>query len=455
MKKLVKSIILLCILFLGSTLFKELELRKDMVKRRGLVAVEEFPKENFHYVGPLQENKRVVFRDKNYYILDENRKEILRFPEEYTEVRLYKENIIVKKDKYYGLLDLHGQEIFPIEYDSILHIRDDIFMLERNKKVALRDMKKFLTDFEYDKILDANEGLFLALKDEKLGILGEKGQEIFFTDYSYLSKFQEERAVIKIGDRKYSYVDKNGKKVGDREYDYVSAYNNGVAVVGKDGKKGIIDKEDNIVIPLEYDSLEIFSESIFVGEKDGKLIFVDRSNKIIELEESVEQVGKIKEGVAPIRVKDRYGFIDEKARIVIPIIYEEVGEFENGVAIAKDSKTGKYGVINKENKFVIPPKYLYFTGRIAEYFVVGDETGKEKIINLNGEELTEAKYDSITLNSNEIAIGITETGKEAIFLLGDIVEIKDVSNMSILGVSKNEVLCEDNEKITILRKNNL
>jgi hypothetical protein len=59
--------------------------------------------------------------------------------------------------------------------------------------------------------------------------------------------------------------------------------------------------------------------------------------------------------MAWVRQDKKFGFINIKGELVIPMVYDWVGNFNEGlVAVATDRK---YGFINKENQLVIPQKY--------------------------------------------------------------------------------------------------
>ena len=70
------------------------------------------------------------------------------------------------------------------------------------------------------------------------------------------------------------------------------------------------------------------------------------------------------EGLAAVKNKDKYGFIDIKGNQVVPCIYDEVYNsanlytyyrFSNGLARVK--KAGKWGFIDKRGNEVIPCIY--------------------------------------------------------------------------------------------------
>lgn len=91
----------------------------------------------------------------------------------------------------------------------------------------------------------------------------------------------------------------------------------------KNEKWGFRDKHtDKVIIPLKYDAVWDFSE-----------------------------------GLAKVKLNDRWGFINKAGKEVVPLIYDEVCLFSEG--LAKVKLHGKWGFIDKAGKEVIPLKYSY------------------------------------------------------------------------------------------------
>jgi hypothetical protein len=159
-------------------------------------------------------------------------------------------------------------------------------------------------------------------------------------------------------------------------------FSEGLMPVEKNGKKGYIDKMGKAVIPLEleYDSIGSFCEGL-AGVTIGKNIEIAGSKN-----ESIEEFSKrCKEANKDLRC----GFIDKTGKIVIPIEYEgmpcfseglavavkggkqsyidktgntpfstdfdELGNFNEGLAWVK--KDGKYGFIDKTGSIIVPIEY--------------------------------------------------------------------------------------------------
>ena len=80
------------------------------------------------------------------------------------------------------------------------------------------------------------------------------------------------------------------------------------------------------------------------GDKVG---FCDRNKKIV-IPIKYDWVWSFSEGLACVKLNGKWGFIDGKGEVVIPIKYDEVGVFSEGLALV--GLNGKWGFVDKEGK---------------------------------------------------------------------------------------------------------
>jgi serine/threonine protein kinase len=97
------------------------------------------------------------------------------------------------------------------------------------------------------------------------------------------------------------------------------------------------------------------------------------------------------EGMANVRLNDKWGYIDEKGKLIIDLIYDHADYFMDGLAAVKIGK--KYGYIDKTGKVVIPFKYdiasPFLEDGIASVAIFGRGDG---YIDKSGNVLGELKY---------------------------------------------------------------
>ncbi len=120
----------------------------------------------------------------------------------------------------------------------------------------------------------------------------------------------------------------------------------------------------------------------------------------------------------------KYGFLDSKNKLVIPLQYDYADDFKEGLASV--AKNGKYGFIDENGKVVIPFRYngaaFFFNGK-AQVEMMTKEGRKYMLINREGKTVTDA-YDyigdfyygrAVVRKGDDIGF-IDEEGNEAIAL---------------------------------------
>ena len=109
------------------------------------------------------------------------------------------------------------------------------------------------------------------------------------------------------------------------------------------------------------------------------------------------------DAIFAVKKGGKWGYIDGYGKVIIPLEYEEVGNFSEGLAAVR--KDGKWGYINLKNEVVIPFEFTNrgvssFKNGVAKYYT----DGGIGLINLKGEIIAEPKYDSIEYVNGNIAI---------------------------------------------------
>lgn len=186
-------------------------------------------------------------------------------------------------------------------------------------------------------------------------------------------------------------------------------FHEGVVAVYKDGQYGYLNKTGKLTVPYAYQSAGDFNEGIAVASKNKKYGVIDKTGKTIVpfkfnwLDDYSEGLAKYK--IFTLNDEDgKIGFVDISGKPVIAAKWDEAMEFSEGLSAVKvgDYNNGKWGVIDKIGKVIVPPKY-----DMAYIEPMGDaedvdggryENGKLDVYNLNTKDSNADYngYDSIT-----------------------------------------------------------
>ena len=258
-------------------------------------------------------------------------------------------------------------------------------------------------------------------------------------EYDWIAPFSEGLAMVVIDNAVYppdrpmpiseyykngkvGFIDKTGTVIIPVEYDVTpysdflvfggfgwGNFSEGLAAMSKDGKCGFIDKTGKVILPFEYDFAENFAYGLARVQKDGKEGFIDKTGDFVFLIDEYDSVNNFYEGLAAVwkyaeksewgLSGGKWGFIDTTGTVAIPIEYDTVNSFSDGLAFAVQDD--KQGFIDKTGEFVIQlenisRRYIYYG--ITGYFenglaVIQENEKKYNYIDKTGAVILSVEYE--------------------------------------------------------------
>ena len=240
---------------------------------------------------------------------------------------------------------------------------------------------------EYDEYDDEEEDTHIRYIDTRGNFISE---EVF--DNHRSAEFQDGIAVV-CKEGKYGIIDTSGKWVIEPQFDGLSSFQDGIAIAHKDGKCGYVDRSGAYVIPAAFDYAWEFREGL-AAVGDGNLVgFIDRTGQIV-VEPQFEEVQDFHEGMAAVMVNGKWGFIDCTGKVVVEPIYHEVSRFNRGIAQVR--MWGKFGYVRKDGSFLFEPIFDSAPCEAESVMVVRVDEGKVRkygMIDCDGNVLLEPQSD--------------------------------------------------------------
>ena len=285
------------------------------------------------------------------YGLYKNNKEILA--NEYTDISFDPNNnlLIVQKDQAQGVVDLEGNNIVPIDYDSIII---------------------------GGKYIDAQKG-------EETVVFDSNGNNLNTDIISYNQV--NDLSIVIDKNNNYNIVDSSGNKKLKENYTYIEYFNNNYFIVTKDSKTGIIDGNGNVVINLDYDAIQA------IDGTDALQAIKTNENKTDIIDSNM----KIHEGIAKANVLKKENFIKVYSETEVKyydfsgneVTYKSL--YPNNTLYASESN-GKWGLVDKSGKVVVNYDYDMVTEQNGNVFGVKKD-GVWQVIDTNGELVSDNKYN--------------------------------------------------------------
>jgi len=157
---------------------------------------------------------------------------------------------------------------------------------------------------------------------------------------------------------KCGFVDKTGKEVVPPKYDYVGDFHGGPAEVELGGKWGFIDEQGKELVSPKYDYVDNFYEIIGADGGFAK-VWLDDKVGLIDydgtewIKPKYDYLGDFHGGLAAVKLNGKWGFINLRDKVVIPLKYDEYDDVENfSEGFARVRLNGKWISIDQQGNEV-------------------------------------------------------------------------------------------------------
>lgn len=168
----------------------------------------------------------------------------------------------------------------------------------------------------------------------------------------------------------FGYKNRAGKTIIKPQFDYAGEFYKGVAPVIKGKKHGLCDTSGKMIhVFQDYEHLlypnELAGIYEFAGVSEGMYLVTDKSqkqgcvntNNELVIPIIYENIQYFSEGLAPFLENEKYGYLDSIGNIAIKPTYQSAQHFHEGLAAV--ALNDKIGFIDQSGTMIIKPKYLY------------------------------------------------------------------------------------------------
>lgn len=289
-----------------------------------------------------------------------------------------------------GFINKDGKVVVPIIYDYVEDFSEGYAAVGINGKYGFINRSgKLVIPLEYDNIRGFEGKLAPVAKQGKWGYIDKSGEEVIPLLYDDFYWFGDRSITKVVLQGKYGLIDYYGKIVLPIEYDHIFE-NKMYYEIEKDNLKGVVLFSGEILIPPQYTSL-YFTHGDFIAyyyDKQRLLSFAGQP-----LTPWYDDIEPFCEGLAKVKYKGKYGYVNPHGKVVFPIAYQEANNFnEEGNTLVKYK--GKWGMIDTQGKTVLPfiydEGYLYekiSTADMSHYYCVVVKAGQSYDVSKDGQIL--------------------------------------------------------------------
>lgn len=294
-----------------------------------------------------------------------------------------------------GFINISGQLVIPAKLRDAGAFSEGLAPFEnssgkwgyidKNGKIAISAI--------FDWAIPFREGLALVQVGKLWGYIDRSGTYVVQPKFEEAESFSEGFAAIGYYDKDLEwmaayprkgrwvrrFIDRSGRWAVAGDYDGISrGFDKGMAIVSRNlgysekyksmiSETYVMDTSGRELWKLDSASVHWFSDDAIIVEVqrtekvyDSLYNFKDRAGKLL-CNRGFENPGDFSEGLAPVRVDNKYGFINKQCNFVIQPQYSGAAGFSEGLA-AVENGSSLTGFIDKSGNWVIEPKFRWVSG---------------------------------------------------------------------------------------------
>ena len=365
-------------------------------------------------------------------------------PIEYDDIkRLYTDYWLTTKDGKVGLCWSNGNQIFPTNYKDISILRReeygkfDFFIVKKDKYTILNSHGKAIFPTQYDEIRQHND-YYILENSSGTDCLFNSGELVkgILVDY-YVAPFlhQENGQTKKYYDFKkdnlWGIIDGDGRihipALYQEHLRFVYNCNENLSlclVANYKGKRGIINFKNEIVLPFKYNRImETEIRNIFEIETTKGLQLFNLQSKRIITPSYYENCTSDTNYIYLSKAHFKTPFDPQKEQIILPWEYSTVYNIpgSHNFAVKKD---GLFGVVNSENKVLVPFIYEDMISTNRPNMLVIAKNNQYGIIDINNKLLYGMTDNRIEVHRDYFELKVPKTNKTIQKLDYNLKEIK-------------------------------
>jgi hypothetical protein len=299
---------------------------------------------------------------------------------------------LVKVEGKYGFINPKGEMVIQPIYDRAWDFHEGLSTVSVNSKLGFIDKTgKIVIAPSFTNTGFFSNGLVSVKIGDKYGFIDQTGKMVITPTYNLVRGFSEGLAAVKLPGGglwgSWGFIDKTGAMVIKPQFfgwqiSDITDFKDGLAIVQKDDEDRVtywyvINKKGEIVMNTkakfkQYSEMRNFSEGFAVFEGGSFPGYIDKSGNILKPSfkikdpylgfetSSPSKIGDFHEGIAYVKVHDKWGFIYPNGNFAYDPKFEDVlsyGYYAKGIVTFK--LDGKWCHRNK-NK-------LIFDGRNAKW----------------------------------------------------------------------------------------
>ncbi|SHK59544.1 WG containing repeat-containing protein [Reichenbachiella agariperforans] len=317
----------------------------------------------------------------------------------YDGIQTESNNLIpVKRNGYWGYLDLSGEVAINYKYEAVSPFFQEIAAVNYlGYNNVINQFGEVVGEASYDSIWINHDNTARVKQRSRTDILNKNGAALFQT-YNQLTPHQL-GYLEKTESGQVGLIDHNGRILFYPKYDMISPLiRDRFIIIQKRNQIAVSFKDGSFLIPFtdDYQAISDISEGFLSIQKDNQYGFIDFDQQL-RIANRYDSVGHFQEGLCPVRLHGHWGYVDKKEELIIQPNLDSVSHFVDHMAIVKrDEKYGAYGI---DGEIAIDINYDQITKTPRDMFIVASNQ-KYGLYDSHGNKILSPSYDLISESSD-------------------------------------------------------
>lgn len=346
--------------------------------------------------GKFFQAEQVLDGRRQWLLLDHNGKVL--HTKTYDRMEKVSSGMIpVQHRKYWGALNLLGEEIIACVHDSLIQIQGDYVVVKFRGQYGVIDQKEnWIVTPQPHQLRLLNTDRYLLTTPKTKFIKSMKSEVIYFSDNTMEFENDYIKESISTGEKwKVSYDGiVIGKESTPGEVEVIFPETEGLRAIKKDGRYGFIDSRGRLRIANRYEDAQPFSGTLAPVKIRGKWGFINHSDQIA-VQPVYDQVFGFQNDRSMVKQKGLFGLIDTKGKLLLPVRYDTVAIHGDHYVIRQN---GSWGLSDHKGVIIIQPKYDHIQYLGNGFIIVGRE-GQFGVLKENGVSTIPLMYDTLSYDS--------------------------------------------------------
>lgn len=352
---------------------------------------------------PFKEGVAVVNRNDSAWFINKENKNV--FQTFYTEAYPFINGIApVNKTGQWFLINRQGQEIAG-PFDDLSEQSEQVYTVKLNNKYGAIDVYgNYILQPRFDKLGDFKNGKAYYIDNGSYGFI-TKGGKTFNARYQWISDFDENNiAIVKLNGL-YGLINDSDSLFLNARYELILKAEHSNFVLVRNNKYGFYSSKNCFITDVDNEFKKELPVSYYTNGQSFKLIknkkqaIMDANGKITIDFGMYDEVYFVQNNLIRIKKKTKYGFVDRKLNLSIPLKYLEAGDFKDSISICK-TKNETVLIIPSGQEII---KTKGSITRINSHYFWVEEAEQNSIIDVKRKNIIPGVigYSSVNLQQND------------------------------------------------------